>query len=1173
MEYTNIINDWLCNNKHIVIHKLKKYNNRISKVQKRDTQIRKIFAELQVIDPTLYKQVQTGGAYFDTLNQTLGNMYTEIKDRDTEFNELKRKTTTLIEKLRDNLQIIDKFKDKKFVDDTVAVSTYLNKLDENGKYSLTQQMNKFSFEKIDSKEIQKYEKILTGFDNIYKSIKDRTDKREEISKLNLEIDIVNGKYQTYSEELSQNITNLIEINKKLYDKFYNIKFSQQYIKIKTIEELRPDKTTKLVLVKTEENIFHNKKENTKIENLSSIIKKATEEKDALFTQNVTKIRAKFKEQSEIQSGGNTYAELFSKLLKLHQLKIKFKVDFDNYKEEFSKYTEIYNDVYAYVAFLVSSMIENMYKDKITEFKYINRSFILLYLKRVEAIKKDIDNPGADPSKLFMKQQYKIPIYYIYDLFKFLIETKKTPQNAINLVGEKDYVVIDECGGTVRQTLNMFNMMRKIIELYYNRYKQNVTIYAIINSRQTPTIRFTKQNDDVLQYNNGKQMTLKFNEVFDSGDNDTTSNAMSMPTDLSLEKPIVLITSGYSGAGKTYTLFGAGSKTGLIHSTIKDIGGLEKLHFRVYEIYGLAVPYSFYFDKKDISHNIFHHKYDGINFTETKEEDMASFMSKNINEQNFFTIGGSRSIDDFFATFEDKISKKIDNKRTHNSYVHQVRDPNFDPRIRKTPNNPVSSRSILIYDFRLMIKNNDTKKENEVKFIVVDMPGRENIYETYVESYLKKTEIHPIICPDKDAEARLRMILTFINLHPLYIGFFHGKVVLDYINNNNKEILQKFYNNDRTLVSGKSNNILQYIVNDEKQYKLSDIFKLNHSGKIDLKPGMANPVDKWIQSTHSDFRLPAYNYKNNNQYYSLIALFIMYNLILENKFDVIKQIINTIVDLEINTKIDTYFSTQENFTTVIITNLITALKTSGDIPEDFVLTTQNVDTVKDAIKYKYDISPYQAFYINENTMGLFSTAINDLSKKEKTIFKTQKNIDINSEKSLYRVMLQCGYEDRYPNKTSNGTDWIKKVPDMFKLIIDDYKYPPEQSQSQSQEEGKRDDSYKEFVNTHRIHPLVLESSGVDNSPLQYATLLFKKQDEFYRDHYYKPDEMFNTTNPIMKTILKPLIDQVKKTPWDCKIAYIVANYENIKKDNISNEKKTEEQIKLLEQIKPIISALN
>ncbi len=169
------------------------------------------------------------------------------------------------------------------------------------------------------------------------------------------------------------------------------------------------------------------------------------------------------------------------------------------------------------------------------------------------------------------------------------------------------------------------------------------------------------------------------------------------------------------------------------------------------------------------------------------------------------------------------------------------------------------------------------------------------------------------------------------------------------------------------------------------------------------------------------------------------------------------------------------------------------------------------------------------------------------------------------------MLQCGYEDKYPNKASKGTEWIKKVSAMFKLIIDDYKYPSKQSQSQ--EERKNDDSYKEFVNTHRIHPLVLESSGVGNSPLQYATLLFKKQDEFYRDHYYKPDEMFNTTNPIMKTILKPLIDQVKKTPWDCKIAYIVANYENIEKDNISNEKKTKEQIKLLEQIKPIISALN
>ena len=74
----------------------------------------------------------------------------------------------------------------------------------------------------------------------------------------------------------------------------------------------------------------------------------------------------------------------------------------------------------------------------------------------------------------------------------------------------------------------------------------------------------------------------------------------------------LVTYGYSGVGKSYTLFGAKGKDGLLQSTVKNISTnnykeLKSVELRVYELYGLGLGYSECYENYDqIDQSIYHY---------------------------------------------------------------------------------------------------------------------------------------------------------------------------------------------------------------------------------------------------------------------------------------------------------------------------------------------------------------------------------------------------------------------------------------------------------------------------------------------------------------------------------------------------------------------------------------
>ena len=98
---------------------------------------------------------------------------------------------------------------------------------------------------------------------------------------------------------------------------------------------------------------------------------------------------------------------------------------------------------------------------------------------------------------------------------------------------------------------------------------------------------------------------KFTEVFDTPnfpDNSAVSSYMSLVTKLTNKESVCLITYGYSGTGKSFTLFGSSNSQGLLQSTLNGLDGIDQLYFRTYELYGRGFNYNDYWKKTTGQYN-------------------------------------------------------------------------------------------------------------------------------------------------------------------------------------------------------------------------------------------------------------------------------------------------------------------------------------------------------------------------------------------------------------------------------------------------------------------------------------------------------------------------------------------------------------------------------------------
>ena len=210
--------------------------------------------------------------------------------------------------------------------------------------------------------------------------------------------------------------------------------------------------------------------------------------------------------------------------------------------------------------------------------------------------------------------------------------------------------------------------------------------------------------------------VKFQEVFDKDfTNDSLSNYMGLSNFLKKGKSIMILTYGYSGVGKTFTLFGKKEAKGMLQSTLAYLGDSVNIEVKPFELYGLGVPYKFYWkDSTKFTHFIYGYTIknkepllngDAIRY---EREKFSDFLDKN----KYYSKLDLNQINNF-----SNIVELIDIQRKNAG------------RIKSTVNNPESSRSIMIYDFKIT-KKNTTSGDKPVHFVVMDLPGKENLFETY-----------------------------------------------------------------------------------------------------------------------------------------------------------------------------------------------------------------------------------------------------------------------------------------------------------------------------------------------------------------------------------------------------------------------------------------------------------
>jgi len=306
---------------------------------------------------------------------------------------------------------------------------------------------------------------------------------------------------------------------------------------------------------------------------------------------------------------------------------------------------------------------------------------------------------------------------------------------------------------------LFNIFQEILMEYYMRLPSIANYIRInkIKEDENMVVTFEKENKNNLKQTSLLQCSsqgnttqakttqakdisqIKFAEIFDPDnfkENDSIPYYMGLSDSLNKGKSILILTYGYSGVGKSYTLFGSpkkdqitkpngdiipgtdGPTQGMLQSTLKSLGSGITIKVKMFELYGLGVPYKFYWkDPSNFCHFIYAYKFDGENNITYTKIDKNSFTNYlNIKDDTDYQEIDKTNIDNF-----TNFIKKIDDIRKD------------EGRIKSTLNNPESSRSIMIYDFKIELKNKEKTGKQFTNFVVMDLPGKEDIYQTYCEN--------------------------------------------------------------------------------------------------------------------------------------------------------------------------------------------------------------------------------------------------------------------------------------------------------------------------------------------------------------------------------------------------------------------------------------------------------
>jgi hypothetical protein len=715
-------------------------------------------------------------------------------------------------------------------------------------------------------------------------------------------------------------------------------------------------------------------------------------------------------------------------------------------------------------------------------------------------------------------------------------------------------------------------------------------------------------------------SIRFTEVFDSvqhRENKDISKYMSMATQLSQGNGIALLTYGYSGTGKTYTLFGNSERrtSGLLQSTLTTITNLKKINFRIYEIYGHGVPYPFYWKEPDnstrldkISHQLF--SYDlhplptGLEF---RKVEMITAEKTHINDFVEAKMGDTRgkyveinteNVDNMFKTFDifvTKIEECRQNETLDAIKLNSHLPEHFRRRVRGTPNNPVSSRSVLIFDFKLTLFD---KEDEPVQFLIVDLPGREEIIQTYVDPYFEnpvmKTILHDSINlslrsmdadtgPDsthidavtKSMAAQAKILAASIALNPLQISVADAFGVINAFNSLKTDIRREIFTTEMKITNKIRNEndlkqflrdvpvehwckkdkckwtrgttpaeqaidssaVVQYELYDELvnvfTVQLKDMYIFNKGTyTIDTSALYENRYGMYSADIEYARELKIKNVKQIN--FSIIAIYLLNRIILLNKFDALYEINKYLLQKHINEKVSAYI---DSLSPGVIIDKHKDLMGSGFKQKeisDIGEHNYNKDTLKKITMYDYYLTGLEGIYINENIVGLIQYLV---TNKDIVNPGTSGKLDITEQDPTLDFNTQ---KNNIRMKLRAFTE--DELLDRLKVDLDwDNNSKPQPVPNQIL---LYDPDHKPTLISYNV-------GAVDDE--------IKNMKKIYKSYY-----IFNKDRPIIKDILNAYL----KHKMEYKVFYLFANYG----DPDKRQQKCLHQYNLLANTKNFITSL-
>lgn len=351
-----------------------------------------------------------------------------------------------------------------------------------------------------------------------------------------------------------------------------------------------------------------------------------------------------------------------------------------------------------------------------------------------------------------------------------------------------YFNVGEESQTIQFALLLIDCLNMLIlKQFLDRSGTNVTLFCIINDFQSSTVdkiiyKKTIEEDSMLletinhtdcdkvfptvvtNTNVTQLQTFKlpFTYIFDKCELEKIPYYIKIGEKIKEHQNSLLITFGYSGVGKSVTIFGKKDKNtgviipGLLQYFLKTLNTSFKVE--VLEIYGRALPAyeSFNIDNMDKNDGYLKTitwikrytstesvqktgKYDFVNDTHDKyNENTFEYETDNTKEGSL--INDPIKIKEYFK-------KRLTNEFIENStemysvsedstisYLEVFSENLVEPVESKrrllrsiyfTPNNPDSSRSILIYTFAFKTDNKYTV------LTIIDFPGKEDPIPTYI----------------------------------------------------------------------------------------------------------------------------------------------------------------------------------------------------------------------------------------------------------------------------------------------------------------------------------------------------------------------------------------------------------------------------------------------------------